>query len=235
MPLYYYHLAAIVAVQFALVIALGLRSGRRCWSPQRLLVLIGVGIPVGLAFDVFIGHHGDVFSYPDAGLSPTFLLFNAIFSYGAALCMAWLLPCRLTPCDGGRLRLVIAGVVFVAALIYLQTRVSLPLVDACLVSMSIIGSGEVIAVASGYLGPIAAIGRRNLAPLVCLASCSVAVGAVYEFANTLFPLWRWHLGELSGPVTECLIVLFGYFVLLHPMFILSRVMLGERSDPTKPV
>ncbi len=233
MPLFYYHLAAIVAVQLAIAVALAVRRGRQSWRPHLLLALLAAGIPVGLAFDVLIGHYGDVFSYPEAGLSLTFLLVNSIFSYGAALFTAWFLPCRLTPYDGGRVRPIVGGVIFVAALIYIQTLVPSSLFSACLVGVSIVGGSEVLAVAFGKLGPIAGIRTGSFAPLTCLASWSIVVGATYEFANGLFPLWRWHLGRFSVPITECLIVLFGYFVLLHPMFILSRVMLGERSGPVK--
>lgn len=226
MPTYYFHLAAIVFAQFAVVAALCRWRGRK-WNWRRLLGLLAVSVPIGSAFDLIIGRHGEVFSYPSVGQSLPFLFLNSLLSYGAAACTAWLLPCKLPHHEGRAAGAVIAGSAAVAGFVLLELAIASPLLEVLFLSLAILTAAEVTAVAFGQLGPIAALAMGQPATAICLITSSAVVGAIYEGANELFPLWRWHLGLLSPAITETLIVFFGYFVLLHPMFIISRTMFGE--------
>jgi hypothetical protein len=230
MPAAYQHLLAISLVQFAVFLALRWGVGARPGSVQIFVLLFASGIPLGLAYDALLGLFGQIFTYPDVGNVPLFLLLNSILSYGSALCTAWLLPCASIAHSTGRIR--IAAMLFLSVLIgavaWFYAADMSSLVRVFLVGALVIVAAELIAMTRGQLGPALAITKGTVAPIVCLMTWSIVIGAIYETANFLFPLWQWNLDSTVPMwIVEILIIAFGYFVLIHPMFVLSRAIFGE--------
>jgi hypothetical protein len=230
MPIYYLHLAAIVAVQLAALLGLNWTMGTSGRVSGRFFRLAFLGTCLGLVFEIFMGAVWNIFQYPGAPRTVAFLMLNSAFSYGTALFTVWLLPCSIPIHGSTKLRLVAA--VSLTALIGIfvllsPTNSSQP-VRVFVVGAFTITAAELSAATMGRIGPLLAITRGQFSPLACLVIWSAVIGAIYEAANYLLPLWRWNLGpDIPDWATEILVITFGYFVLLHPMFVLSRATCGE--------
>jgi hypothetical protein len=230
MPDYYLHLAAIVSVQIAALFGLQWALGTSSRISGKFLQLALLGTGLGLVFERLMGAVWSIFQYPDVTQTVAFLLLNSVFSYGTALFTAWLLPCSISTHGSTKLR--VAAAVSMAALIGIFVLLG-PINSSQPVRVFVVGALTVTAVElsaliMGRVGPVLAITRRQFSPLACLATWSVAIGAIYEAANYLFPLWRWNLGpDIPDLTAETLVITFGYFVLIHPMLVLSRATCGE--------
>ena len=203
MPAAYQHLLAICLVQFAVVVGMRWAAGAKPASLHIFVLLFAMGIPIGLIYDALLGLYGQIFAYPDVSNVPVFLLLNSFFSYGSALCTAWLLPCTSARHPANRARiigsLVLLLLIVTAAWLYAGAS---SLVRVFLVGTLIIVAAELTALARGHLGPVFAITKGTMAPFACLMTWSIVIGVIYEGANFLFPLWQWNL-ELDHPYVDC--------------------------------
>jgi hypothetical protein len=184
---------------------------------------------MGVGFEQLMGAAWNIFLYPDVPQTVAFLLLNSAFSYGAALITAWLLPCATATHDSNGLRLLAAA--GLAALVGIFVPLGLgdipQLIRVFVAGALTVTAAELSAAILGHVGPLLAITRAQFLPLACLALCSAVIGSIYETANYLFPLWRWNLGpDIPNWTAETLVIVFGYFVLLHPMLVLSRALCG---------
>jgi hypothetical protein len=230
MPVYYLHLAAIVCVQLAALFGVQWATGGSNRLGGRLLCLALLGTALGIVFERLMGAVWNIFLYPDVPQTVTFLLLNSLFSYGTALITAWLLPCRMGTHGSTWLRLLAAVslAALIGAFVLLGLADTPQLLRVFVVGALTVAAAELSAVILGRVGPLLAVTRRQFAPLACLALCSIAIGLIYEAANYLFPLWRWNLGpDIPDWAAEALVIGFGYFVLIHPMLVLSRAVCGE--------
>jgi hypothetical protein len=230
MPVYYLHLAAIVCVQLAALLGLQWARGASNRIGGRLLRLALLGTCMGVVFERLMGAVWNIFLYPDVPQTVAFLLLNSAFSYGTALITAWLLPCAMATHGSKRLRLLAAAglAALVGIFVVLGLADTPQLVRVFVVGALTVTAAELSAAILGHVGPLLAITRRQFSPLACLALCSIVIGLIYEAANFLFPLWRWNLGpDIPDWAAETLVIAFGYFVLIHPMLVLSRAICGE--------
>jgi hypothetical protein len=230
MPVFYLHLAAIVLVQLAALLGLQWAMGASSRISGKFLRLALLGTCLGLVFERLMGAVWNIFQYPEVTQTVAFLLLNSVFSYGTALFTAWLLPCSMPTHDSTRLR--VAAAVFLTALVgifaWLDPTISSQLVRVFVVGALTVTAVELSAAVLGRVGPLLAMTRGQFSPLACLATWSLAIGAIYEAANYVFPLWRWNLGpDIPDWTAEILVITFGYFVLIHPMFVLARATCGE--------
>jgi len=228
----YFHFLAVVTFQIAVIFVAKHFSTSR-FEAGTLFKLLVIGIPVGLFFDSAIGDRYEVFSYPEFGESKLFVLTNSLLSYGVALCTAWFFPCRVSVSlsrSGGRtgLMILIAVVLFVS----MDKLGDLNVMQRAVLSgIAILLLGETLAMARCVYGPLSLLLLGDWRPFLCLEVCSVIVGVLYEAANFAFPLWRWHLDpDLPYWASEAVIVTFGYFVLFHPMFIVSRLVVEKPQE-----
>jgi hypothetical protein len=230
MPVYYLHLAAIVCVQLAALFGAQWASGGSSRLGGRLLCLTLLGTGMGVIFERLMGAVWNVFVYPEVPQTVAFLLLNSLFSYGTALITAWLLPCRMGTHGSTWLRLLAAACLaaMIGAFVLLGLADTPQLVRVFAVGALTVTAAELCAVILGRIGPLLAVTRGQFSPLACLTLCSLVIGLIYEAGNYLFPLWRWNLGPaIPDWAAETLVIGFGYFVLIHPMLVLSRAVCGE--------
>lgn len=224
----YETLFAVSLCQFIVLIALA--RLRRLLPPllHKGPLLCLSGIPFGTVFDLVIGRYYGVFSYPYASFF--FLCLNGLLSYGFAICSAWLFPCRVHRHFSPILRVAgaaVAACVIVSAYV-MNSTTNVTLMHLFVTGSEILIFTEAVALSFGRVGPILALARRDFRSLPSLILASIAVGATYEAANSYFGLWSWH-ALVFGWTGEVMVVLLGYFVLFHPMLILSRLLMGDPS------
>jgi hypothetical protein len=227
----YDNLFAVSLCQF--IVLLVLAALRKSVGPllHKGPLLCLSGIPFGAAFDLVIGRYHGVFSYPHDSF--IFLCLNGLLSYGPAICSAWLFPSRVHQHSSPTLRI---GGALVAACVIVFAYLANPTTNVTLIDLFVIGSeilifAEALALLFGRVGPILALAMHDFRSLPSLILASIAVGATYEAANSYLGLWSWH-PLVSGWMGEAIVVFLGYFVLFHPMLILSRLLMGDPS-PTR--
>lgn len=221
--------ACVLVGQFAVfVLAALMRRLRFSHAATLLLASLLLGAPVGVAFDVFLGHEQSVFSYDSAPAWQLFPAVNGILSYGLAIATAWMMPVPLE--RQRRLSFRIAGLVALPSamslMVYLRA-LALPSVPAMFAwGVLVLLAGEALAAATGRKGPLLAAAYGQLSPLFTLSVASAVIGAVYETLNWLWPVWNWRAVEgPNGWLVEVLIIGLGYVVLFQPLLILSRVLM----------
>lgn len=196
-----------------------------------LLLSMIAGAPLGLTFDLAIGHYETVFGY--YAFTPTMVFFvaNGIFSYGLTIANVWLLPAQFIRHRNWPLT-ILASVLFVVSAIVLLV---LPVSDfSTLFVMSVGGTAiiviaEAVGVFCGVRGPFleAFSGRPRLLGRLWLLGG--ILGTVYEGANWFFPVWRWQSIDMSVVQQEVLLVFMGYLVLVYPMFMLTHVIRSRNA------
>lgn len=185
-----------------------------------------LGVPFGLVFDLLIGKYHAIFSYNALLHSWTFLLLNGIASYGLAIGTVWQLPATMRSLAVTRFKglaafLIILAIV-TAALLPVQ---SIPVAAVVLiVGATILVASEALAILWGKEAPLVALANGRIKPFVVVWIASVLIGLVYERVNQAVGIWIW--GEVP-PIPHwayrSVIVALGYFVLLHPMFVITRL------------
>ncbi len=211
--------AIVMVVQLLtyLLLSLLFRKGE---SEQRLtfLVIFMACVPYGITYDKLIGEHFSIFSY----VIPYTLFFGALngaLSYGIAAATALLLASRII-----RIRLFSMDVCFfiflaviAGSVLMLALGSSKPL-TLIFLSLFLLGCGELLLQFLGLEGPLSSLMRGTPGPYLRLWGLSLCVGAAYEVAHYWFPVWKWHiLNDISFVQQEFLIIVFGYFVLLHSL------------------
>jgi hypothetical protein len=87
-----------------------------------------------------------------------------------------------------------------------------------------LGCGELLLRLLSLKGPLFSLMRGSSGPFLTLWGLSLAVGAIYQLVNLLFPVWKWHvLDNTSFAEQEFLVIVFGYFVLFHTLALFSRL------------
>jgi hypothetical protein len=231
------NLFLIFAIQCIAFIALLRLFGRTFPSLSKIFAVAALGALFGFAYDSVLGAYGRVFEYPDVSCVGLFLALNAVLSYGVAACTAWILPCTTNSHRSSMARVVAGAALLVLALGVLgalasQQAIQLsPLVRAFSIGILIVSAVELAAVVFWRLGPILRMTWGEFGPFACLVVWSAVVGAIYEAANLLCPLWQWNLGpNMPFWTEEAIIVALGYFVLFHPLLVVSRTICGEPSQ-----
>lgn len=191
-----------------------------------------IGIPLGFAFDLIIGDHRQVFTYV---LPPTliFLLANSILSYGLAI--ATIVVIRQDK-DAQRKdkRFGVGSLLIISAI---GIAIILRNIDAHLIlAMFMIGAvvilgGEGASLFLGKTGPLLEALHGNWGEIARLWLASISLGIIYETANTIWPVWRWGAATLLPmPWWSITLILFGYFVLFHPIWQLVDIFTGSADN-----
>jgi hypothetical protein len=224
----YPNLFGVSLCQF--IVLLTLARFRKSLGPllRKAPLLCLFGIPFGATFDLGIGRYQGIFSYSYASF--VFLCFNGFFSYGPAICSAWLFPCRIHRHFSPTLR--VGGLALVGCVIVYtfstNSTTSVTLMHLFVTGSKILICAEGLALFFCRIGPIVALAIHDFRSLLSLILTSITVGAIYETTNSYFDLWSWDpLVSGSGWMGEVIIVVLGYFVLFHPMLILSRLLMGD--------
>jgi hypothetical protein len=220
--------AFLIAIQFAVVAALLLYRA----IPLRRAALILLrsalfGLPIGVCFDLLIGKYNTVFSYYPTPDVWTFYVLNAALSYGAAIATAWIVPGRLQPAKQAGLAWLTWLLFFASAALLLFLPVNrLPTLVVMFVGGGLVlVMAECAAAVASLEGAMLAALHGRPAQALRLWAIGIAVGAIYELANTVFPVWRWQpLPGLSHGMHELLIVTLGYVVLFYPLFVATRIL-----------
>lgn len=221
------HFSLLLLTQLIVLIAMAV-----FWhvAPKRVFAVtiqsMIIGAPLGLAFDLLIGRYETIFSYHIEVGRFFFYLLNGLLSYGLALATIWLLPVRL-PRQSNRTSGIAAAMsvcLSLLVLIALPSRELTTLVVMLVGGMAILGCSEVIARVCGFQGTISAFLDGEPKQLFQLWFTSIALGTAYEITNVLFPVWIWEpMQGLSFVESELLIIVFGYFVLVYPMFVVTHL------------
>lgn len=228
------HFGIVVAVEFAgFVLAALARRARPAEALRILATSAVVGIPLGFCFDFIIGGRLAVFGYEPLTHGWIFLLANDALSYGIALATIWLVPLTFREVRVSGARRFAAGAAMALAfllLVFAAARGSLG--SLVLSGAAVLLLTEAVASLSGYSGVLEDSLRGHRSPLLRIWLASIALGLLYETANALFPIWRWHALLGWAPVPkEALIILFGYFVLAYPMALAAALLDRARSAP----
>ena len=215
---------AVVAVQaVAWAVAAYLARAPRREIVGTLVAGAAVGVPLGVGFDLVIGAGGRVFGYL-LPLTPAFLLANGSLSYGLAIATVFLLwrprvsgPPKLSRLVGLLALSLASGLASTAAL-----ADSGLLAAVFLIGGAVVVAGEGLSLLLGREGPFAAAATGRFRPAARLWLSSVGLGAVYEAANALWPVWSWGAAALlPKPWWTVILVGCGYVVLFHPMWLLA--------------
>ena len=213
----------IVAVQAVVLLLVELLRQRRVdRGPQvhsfgkSLLAGVTVGLPFGILFDVVLSSHFGLFRYILHGLP--FALLNGLLSYGLAIATALRLsPLALPVMLETRMKIWL-GLAAISALgtiaILVGTHPFVRLVGLGALIMAVGEFGEILAL--GTYGPVSEVLLGLLGRPLQGWMLVAVVGAVYELANFVCPVWKWaSIGLGSLLVSEVVIAVFGYVVLMH--------------------
>ena len=216
--------AAVIAVELAVFLIFARISGSTfCWARTSILLGIVFGVPVGLVFDLVVGSTGRVFSYK-VPLTPTFVIANGAFSYGLAAATVFVLSNRI-PMTYRPITWSLGFVPLVlSCILVIWVTIAAPqaIVAAFLIGIIVLFVGESIAMLRGRSGPILELILGNWKLFVMLWSMSIFLGAAYETANAIWPIWEWGpASSLPRPWWTIMLVTVGYVILVHPLWILG--------------
>lgn len=215
----------LVTAQFTIYFAIGLIQRASANSLLlRVAVLSLFALPLGLLFDLYINEGNWIFRY-HLGMSPIFLISNGLLSYGAAAATALLIPFYPTPISRISSRIIALSGAAVGSLLLTTFFVANapPLAKVFLVGGAVIFFGETIYALLGRRGPLSgALAPGGALTLAVVLVASIAVGLLYETINIIWPVWDWEFAEyLPSWQVEILVITLGYFVLIHPLMLVS--------------
>jgi hypothetical protein len=225
-------LAFIIAVQtacFFFVASLYRATVRSIF--QALFAGLAAGLLIGIAFDVFIGALANVFTYR---FRPTFLflVLNGSCSYGVAFATVMLIPKRRAHANkflSPRFGILVAAAAFLFSIGTMFLGLD-RLVQVMILGIAVLSAGEGVAAAARRSGPVLEAFQGDPSSFIRLWVSSVCLGTVYEMANFLWPVWEWEPARyIAMEIWWPLLICFGYFVLFHPMWVVSAV-LNERLN-----
>jgi hypothetical protein len=221
----------VVTGQLVLFGVLARIRGLQISKALRLALLsMLLGLPIGLVFDIFIGHYQSIFSYDGMPNTHVFFAMNGLFSYGLAIATVWLLPVPLAQHYSNGFRvggLVLLGLA-ISTMISLISMTLPILLTMFAWGILMILCSEGLAALAGRTGPIMALAKQQPRPFFVLWAASISIGAFYEGLNWIFPLWRWHVSNsINYWSIEGLIISVGYVVLFQPMLVLSRLAIDD--------
>lgn len=246
MDLWFWQLLVIGGIQGIVLIVVSLLVGDRrldglkYFNPRfakrnQWVLFLGLVFMFGIAYDIFVGHMVGVFAYPMVAiLDPVqysvFLGLNSVISYGIFACTVAVLPIRLksiSTCYASRLKIIFGISIILSCVLSLILP---PAFMVFVVGAVIVFSCEFIFLVFERMGPIAGLFRRDSRLFLTLWGYSISLGLCYEAANSVIRLWEWTFFPPNLRVLgDILVVLFGYFVLLAPALVISRLTLD--SDP----
>lgn len=229
--------AAIVFFQIIVLLAMGSRHRlKRDYVIRVFFISMLLGVPTGILFDLLIGRGAGIFSY-FLEQNLVFLILNGMLSYGSAVATAATFPAEIRR-HGRRLsrrdmRMMFAGAILIGTA-SLGLRLSNPIGEMFCAGIIVIVGSEIVALLAGWFGPIARISIGDIRPFCICWIYSVLIGAVYEIANAVFPVWQWTAGaSLPRWSVEFFVVVFGYLVLFYPMILAWQLLLKNlvRTTP----
>lgn len=229
----YLHFVAIIFVQFAWFGLVGYVSGTASAMPRNFIAGAAAGIPLGVIFDLPIGQLGNIFHYVGVEYNGTFLLLNAVFSYGVAIATALSLSPGRDEMSAGKVSsrmALLAGALLLATFLLLLVQVWSSLTSMFIIGGTVLVLTELAYLLAGRKFYISQFIRGNPRPVLRVYVFSVSTGIVYEGANLLFPLWTWVNGQGGQALNLLLIVGLGYFVLFYPMFAFAGLINHQRGS-----
>lgn len=208
---------AVVSLQLAALIFFyfRLKPVYSFWSI--LFVGMAVAVPYGAFVDLFVGFNHGVFNYQGRETSIFFLFSNWIFSYGFFVATVFCLP-KPTIQERRSAIISLLSILFLLSITYFN----LSSVENLLLKMLLLGGllvavSELFACVAGEGSYIKQTIYLQTGAIHFWIFC-IATGAFYELSNLLFPLWHWENRQPSVFLNYFLIVLFGYWALVYPIF-----------------
>lgn len=201
-----------------------------------IMLSLVFGLLFGFAFDSIFGLLG-LYTYTvnnsssiinGTGLTLGQLMLNDIFSFGLAASTVYcLLPkkVKIKRFIYKKISMIIFSVIFILSCAGLYF-VPKSIISLFLGGLAVISFGEGFAIMCNESGPFVSLMRtRKFLSFVTFWINCISVGLLYEFVNWFFPFWVWLPNmEYSHITVESLVILFGYFVVLHPMVIFWQIM-----------
>jgi hypothetical protein len=194
---------------------------------RALAIAYAVGSAFGLVFFVLfymavpaIGYH--------ARLGAAFITVNATLSYGATAATLALLPLDLAPRrrGSGLGRELAYHLALTAICAVALAATANGFARAVAIGALVMTGAEVAALALGRAGPVSRMVHGELAPLGAVLAASAGLGAFYESLNLAFPVWEWvTLDMLPVAVRAAIMTAIGYIVLVHPLFVATRLLI----------
>ena len=207
----------VVFLVFALVKKKTIRE--MLWSLKYGLLL---GVPLGVFFDITAGYYGGVFDYGEGHWNAFFLFMNGLLSYGIAIATLLIFNISFPKIQNNKNNFLKALLFFMALAGILVFVFANEFVLARMIGIGFIfiflGEFLLLNYAQKY-GPVSSLFRRNSKSFLQIATLSISIGLIYEICNWYNPLWYFTQSKfLTNFHLEILIVLFGYFVLVHSMY-----------------
>ncbi|HTZ20717.1 MAG TPA: hypothetical protein VMC06_07530, partial [Opitutaceae bacterium] len=186
----------VIAVQLVtLVIVAFLTKAKARTLLNRIPLALLCGVIIGLFFDFLVGKSAAVFDYV-VPLTLPFAIMNGLFSYGTAILTAEILPVKFISNQSIQLRRLLLFVFGMLSLgiICLTYRGHVAFLSALGSGLVLMGLTEVLLVLwRRQTGPLGQCLMRHGNAFLSLWLWSVVIGTIYESANLVFHLWRWHI------------------------------------------
>lgn len=202
--------------------------------PTRNTLIFSViaGIVIGFLFNIISSILGFYTYLRDTALIPVRpwnlslyeLLVNGVISFGLTIITAQTLPQKVVTLRT-KTRLITGAIFLLLWIVSIFIAIHSPHASVMLMiasGMFIISAGELLLILCNKGGPLVQSMTLTSVKLPLQGYCAaVIIGAFYELANLFFPFWVWLPGSTLSPYfIESLIIIAGYYALLHPMMVL---------------
>ena len=197
----------------------------------KLAIAYAVGAIFGLIFFALFLVLVPAIAYYDE-LTFAFVTVNVTLSYGATAATVAVLPLDLNkrhPASSLTRERIYYAVTVVAALGIFAVATS-DFLRAFSIGVILMSLAEIAALARKYSGPVSQMLHGQFRPLGTILAVSVGLGVFYEGLNLAFPVWDWVTFEPLPPIVATAIMMsVGYIVLIHPLYVVTRLLLEETA------